>query len=289
MFPELQDAHSRLRANRVILDAEVIGYDKKTGKLLPFQETITRRRKHDVGEKAADVPVRFYIFDILLKDDQSLIDEKLQTRKDVLKNLFKDNEVLLQTPYQITDDPEKLRSQHHQFLAENLEGAVAKKIDSGYISGRKGWAWVKIKEEEGTLGKLSDTLDLIIMGYNVGKGKRAQFGLGTVLAGALDEEQNVVTIAKIGTGMTESQLQQIKQLCDDLVVKDQPTNYQVHKDLRPDFWVKPELVIEVAADELTNSPKHTAGQALRFPRLVKIRSDKSWDQATTLQELTGIH
>lgn len=289
MFPELATVFDRIKATNCVLDAEAIGYNKDTGKLLPFQETITRRRKHDVGEKAGEVPIRFYVFDVLLLDDESFLAIPLRVRKERLSKLFNDNEVFVHAPIVITDSAEKTRTLHHRFLAEGLEGAVMKQVDSHYVGGRKGWNWVKIKEAEGTTGKLSDTLDCIVMGYYSGRGKRNAFGMGALLVGVLDTaSQQVLTIAKIGTGLSDEQLQSLKQECDQQAVKEKPAAYQVVDALVPDVWVKPALVLEIAADELTNSPNHTAKLAMRFPRLISVRRDKSWEQATTLEELAGI-
>jgi len=292
MFPELQEIAKQLKCESCILDGEVIGVDLKTGKLVAFQETITRKRKHEITLTAAGLPVRYYVFDILFLNGKSLIDKKLQDRKELLKGLFIDSEVLQKTEYLVTADPNEVRKFHEQKLAEGLEGAVVKAVDSEYVAGRKGWNWVKIKEHEGSSGKLNDTLDLIVMGYYRGRGKRAEFGIGAFLTGILDDSNRragkILTIAKIGTGISDAQLTQIAARLDELKTDEKPKIYEVHKNLIPDVWVEPKLVVEIAADELTNSPVHTAGQALRFPRLIKLRNDKSWEQATTLEELKDI-
>lgn len=288
MFPELQAAIHDLDCTSCILDGEAIGFDKKTGQLLPFQETITRKRKHDIESTAQSVPVRFYIFDVLAIDGVSLIDKPLSERKDRLKKLFKPTDVLYQAPYIQTQDAGELHQFHNQALQDKLEGAVIKQVHSAYQSGRKGWSWVKIKEEEGTRGKLSDTLDCVVMGYYYGRGKRTAFGIGAFLVGVLDDQEQLKTIAKIGTGLSDDQFRELKQRVADLEVKDAPNNYQVDKSLIPDVWVVPSLVVEIAADEITKSPNHTASLALRFPRLVKFRDDKTWSQATTLKEVASI-
>src|SRR5690606_10438898 len=113
-------------------------------------------------------------------------------------------------------------------------------------------------------------------------------GLGAVLVGVLDKLEQVKTIAKIGTGLSDEQLQHMKQVCEENKTLVQPENYLVHKNLLPDVWVNPQVVIEVAADEITRSPLHSASVALRFPRLIKFREDKNWDQITTIKELGGI-
>jgi len=288
MFPELGRVLELLKCQSCILDAEAIGYNPKTGELLPFQETITRKRKHDIAATAEDVPLRFYIFDIMSLDGESLINKKMRDRKALLKGLFDNNDVIMRTEYLETNDPKELREFHEFQLAQGLEGAVIKQVESAYQSGRKGWSWVKIKEEEGTRGKLNDTIDCVVMGYYAGRGKRTKFGVGAFLVGVLDSDQNLRTLAKIGTGLRDDQFKELIDRCLPLIVTQPPQSYEIAKGLLPDFWVKPGLVVEIAADEITKSPVHTAGVALRFPRLIKFRDDKNWEQATTIKELENI-
>ncbi len=285
MFPELSQLGEVVNCDECVLDGEAIGFDPTTGKLKPFQETITRKRKHGVAETAAQIPLKFFVFDVLALDGKTLIQEKLQDRKELLKKLFKKNEVFLTTPYELADKPEAVQQLHTQALAEGLEGVVIKQVVSNYQPGRKGWAWVKMKEAEGTRGKLLDTIDAVVMGYYQGRGKRTEFGLGAFLVGVLDAEGQVVTLAKIGTGLSDEQFRTLHTTLKPHQVSTAPAVYQVAKALIPDVWVEPSLVVEVAADELTTSPQHTAGLALRFPRLVRFRPDKKWQDATTLVEV----
>jgi DNA ligase-1 len=287
-FPELVDAITQLKCDSCILDGEAIGYNKETGELLPFQETITRKRKHGVDEIAEAVPLRFFLFDVLAFNEKSFLDVPLRERKSELKKLFSDSEVLVHTPYITADKPEDITEYHHLKLAEGLEGVVMKQADSLYQSGRKGMAWVKMKEEEGTRGKLADSLDCVVMGYYVGQGKRTDFGVGAFLVGVMDDKDQILTIAKIGTGLSDDQFRELKQRADTLQVSEKPQQYNVAKQLVPDVWLKPSLVAEIAADEITDSPLHSAKVALRFPRLIKWRDDKKWQQATTTAEVGKI-
>jgi DNA ligase-1 len=291
-FPELQSLALSVNVQSCILDAEAIGFDSKTNTLLPFQQTITRKRKHGIEAAASLVPIRFYVFDILKLENQSLIDKPLQYRKDLLSNTIKDNEIFLIAPFITTDDPIKLKLYHEKLLSDGLEGAVIKQIDDRYISGRKGWSWVKIKEAEGNSGKLSDTLDLVVLGYYYGRGKRSLLGIGAFLVAALninaDGQQELLTVAKIGTGLSDELFKTLKEKADILAIKKPLPIYDVPKSLQPDVWIQPELVVEIAADEITHSPMHSAELALRFPRLIKLRDDKSWEQATTLEEMKTI-
>ncbi len=285
MFPELQELEKILTCDSCILDSEAIGYDPKTDSLLPFQQTIQRKRKHGVEETAKSIPLRFFIFDVLAVNDESCLDLPLLERKLKLKQLFTSDQTFVHSPYIETSDPVTLHNYHEQQLLEGLEGVVIKKVDAVYQSGRKGYSWVKIKEAEGVRGKLSDTVDAVVMGYFYGSGKRTQFGMGAALVGVLNEQGEIVTISKVGSGFTEATTQEFVQRVKDLVREEKPSVYQVNKLLLPDVWVDPGLVIEIAADELTQSPSHTSGVALRFPRIIRFRDDKKWDQATTLEEL----
>lgn len=289
MFPELKNAKQALSCQSCILDGEAIGYDPKTGSLLAFQQTITRRRKHGVDDQAAIVPLRFYLFDVLEIDGESLIDLPLIERKEKLTEILTEDKTFKNTTYITSSNSDEIRQYHQEQLSAGLEGAIFKKVNGLYRGGRKGWRWVKMKEVEGERGKLSDTLDCIVMGYYFGKGKRAEFGLGAVLVGVRDEKKdNIKTITKIGTGLTDEQLQEMKARADEMATDVKPKNYVVPKGLTPDVWVSPEIVIEVAADEITTSPSHTAGVALRFPRLIKFRDDKNWQGATSLIEVGQI-
>ena len=295
MFPELDEVASALKVKNCILDTEAIGIDKKTGKFLSFQETIQRKRKHGVSAKALEVPLCFYTFDLILLNDEVLIEDDLLSRKNKLEVILTDGEFIKKTKYSLISDPVELKNFHEKQLRLGLEGAVMKQKTSQYVSGRKSWRWVKIKEEEGSQGKLSDTIDCLMLGFYVGKGKRQAFGIGALLVGVLAKDQSgdlvVKSLSKIGTGLTDEQFKEVKNLADQNLTKNnhKPTIYDVNKNLSPDFWLEPKIVLEIAADEISKSPIHTAGVALRFPRLVKIRYDKNFEEVTTLEELSSIH
>ena len=126
------------------------------------------------------------------------------------------------------------------------------------------------------------------MGYYKGRGKRTAFGLGGFLVGVRKGEQ-YVSISKIGTGLTDVQWREMKMRIKHQESREKPKAYaQVHKTLVPDVWIEPSLVTEIAADNITRSPVHSAGLALRFPRLVRFRDDKLPSQATTIREVKRI-
>lgn len=284
IFPELKGIGDHLKADELILDTEAVGIDPKREMFLDFQKTMQRRRKHDVEKTSADIPLQFQVFDLLLLDGKSLIKTPYIDRRNTLQKVVKSGSLLRVDENTLTDDPQVIKDMHNKYLKMGLEGVVVKRANSFYVSGRTGWNWVKMKEVEGTRGKLSDTLDCIIMGYTAGKGKRVGFGVGQFLAG-VKKGDSFTTVTKVGTGLSDEQFKMLFKILTGLKTDTQPKEYEVNKDLAPDFWVTPEVVVELAADEITVSPKHTAGFALRFPRLIRFRDDKNPKDATTVQEV----
>lgn len=296
MFPELRQLGQYLEADEVILDAEAIGYDPETGQLLPFQQTIQRKRKHSVAKFAKSIPLKFFVFDILYLNGRSLIKQPLSERYQLLQQVVKNSELVEATDFIVTEDPETIIDKHTDLLAQGLEGAMVKRWNGKYNPGRRGWTWVKLKEAEGSAAKLSDTIDAVVMGLYAGKGKRTDFGVGAFLIGLIAdqdsdrfEEGHFYTISKVGTGLTDDQWRQLAQKSQPLKAAEKPKQYHIDKNLEPDVWLNPGLVVEIAADEITNSPIHTAEYALRFPRLIKFRHDKDVEQITSLTELKSIN
>lgn len=289
MFPELQEVGKQLSAHDVIFDSEAVGMDPKTGKLIPFQETATRKRKHDIAASLLKVPLKFFVFDILYKDGNDLLAMPLSARRKILEETIKKGDLLVISPQIVTSSPDEIRGYHDTQIKQGLEGAVVKKWHSPYEPGRRGYSWVKFKEEEGKTGKLTDTIDAVVMGYYRGEGKRAGFGIGAFLVGVKDGEE-FMTITKIGTGVSDELWKELIKIFRNQKSDIRPKEYgEVSKVLIPDVWIDPKIVIEVAGDDLTKSSTHGAGIAIRFPRLVRIRTDKSPGQATTVGELEKMY
>lgn len=188
-----------------------------------------------------------------------------------------------------TDSAKKLQEYFERAIGEGLEGIIAKDLSQPYVAGARKFAWIKLKK---SYGAMADTVDVVVVGYYLGKGQREEFKFGGLLAAVQNEETGALeTIAKIGSGFTEEEMVLLKEALASLRVKEKPTS--VSSKLEPDFWVRPKLVITVAADEITLSPMHTCGMraqgetgfALRFPRMVGTREDKSPNEATTTEEV----
>ena len=288
-FPELLQIEDEIDAESVILDTEAVGYDPETKELLPFQMTITRKRKHGVMDATKEIPLRFFVFDIMYLNGESLINKPLSERRKILEKILKPKQILSLNEQIETENPEEIRDYHARQLELGLEGVLVKKVNGTYDPGRSGFNWVKLKEVESAEGKLSDTIDCTVMGYYKGRGKRNSFGIGAFLVGVMSKDEQLLTIAKIGTGLSDDQFRELYDKLHKIELPQKPSEYVVEKTLEPDVWVKPEVVVEIAADEITVSPSHSAKYALRFPRLVKFREDKSVKEVTTLDEIEAMY
>lgn len=301
MFPELIEAvKKQIKAKTIILDSEALAYNPESEEFLPFQETTKRRRKHGIEEMAAKLPLKAFVFDILYKDGQSLIDKPLRERMQILKQVLPEDDVLIRTKNQTISNPKALSVLLEDAISKGLEGLVVKKLESPYEAGARNFNWVKLKRHSS--GELNDTIDCVILGYITGKGKRTAFGAGALLVGVYDKDKDeFVTVSKIGTGLTDEEWREIHKRADAISVDHKPA--RVSSNIIPSVWIKPEIVIEILADEITRSPIHTAGAsassasgdkepgyALRFPRLVSFRnSDKKAEDATSVKELIEMY
>ena len=306
MYPDIiLGVRNQIKAREAIIEGEAIGINIKTGAYLPFQETVQRKRKYDIETKALEIPLRLFAFDCLSVDDKSYIHDTYIVRREVLKKLIGKGETISIAEEETISDPKRLEVRFADAVSRGLEGIMAKKLDGTYRAGSRDFNWIKYKKSYAT--KLSDTIDAIVMGFDLGQGKRSSFGIGDFLIGIYDEKKEAfVTIAKIGTGLTDEEWKQLHVKSQKSKVKSKPENYDVDKMMYCDIWVTPSIVVEIRADEITRSPVHTAGRvmgpsksgsaqevkvagfALRFPRLERFREDKNPTDATTIGELENI-
>jgi DNA ligase-1 len=294
MFPELVAATGRVPARSVIIDGEAIAYNPESEEYRPFQETMGRRRKQGIEQFALRVPLRAFVFDVMYRDGSDLTSLPYVERLDIVNELVSGSETLIPAPLTKTDSAEVLTRELLDNISRGLEGVVAKRLDSPYQAGARNFNWVKLKRN--TSGQLNDTIDVVLLGYYRGKGRRADFGAGALLAGIYDSERDeFVTITKIGTGLSDAGWREMHDRARTLETDHRPA--RVSSILVPDVWLKPLVVVEVLADEITPSPRHTAGMtgdqpglALRFPRIVSFRSeDKKPEDATTVREILEMY
>ncbi|PIZ67794.1 DNA ligase [Candidatus Roizmanbacteria bacterium CG_4_10_14_0_2_um_filter_33_96] len=290
MYPDIVEGVKReVKAEELIIEGEAIGYNPKTGEFLPFQETVQRKRKYEITEKAIEVPLKLFAFELLFLNGKNFIKEPFIERRKALEEVTLKNkdiskQIIVVDHQEAVDKEDRLEKIFDKAIAKKLEGVIAKKIDGIYQPGARGWNWIKYKRSYSS--KINDTIDCLVMGYDFGKGKRTDFGMGAFLVGVFDNKNDkFVTVAKIGTGLTDVEWKELKIKSSELRIKNKPENYLVDKMAECDVWISPKIVVEIKADEITKSPTHTAGLALRFPRLERFRDDKNPENVTTLEEL----
>lgn len=297
MFPDLKALVAALPVRSLICEGEAIVYDEDSESFLPFQQTVKRKRKHDVEQMSIDMPLRLYLFDVLYLNGESLLNNTHVQRRILLQEIVeKTNSQALQViEEKIIMTARELQDYFLLNITAGLEGLVVKREDAIYQPGKRNFNWIKLKRE--AHGSLIDTVDCVILGYYAGRGKRAKLGIGALLVGIFNDiKDEYETVAKVGTGLTDSEWKEIKKRCDSIKQLEKPKNVACIKDLYPDEWVAPEIVCCVRSDEITLSPAHMAGKvdghpgyALRFPRFISYRPDKSARDSTTIAELLHLY
>src|SRR5712691_1404525 len=288
MFPELVGGVlNQVQAETAILDAEALAFNPLSDEFLPFQETTRRRRKHGIGELQAELPIKAMVFDMMYLNGEALLDKPLDQRIATLVSTVKGTEVLQAESGEVLDDADRLELLFEDALGRGLEGLVVKRVDSPYQAGARNFSWVKLKKH--SRGALEDTIDCVMLGYFLGRGKRAELGVGALLVGVYDQDADeFVTVTKIGTGLGDEQWREVGERAAPFRSEERPA--RVRSTVTPSVWVEPKIVLEVLADEITKSPNHTAGYALRFPRVIRFRdADKRPEDATTLAELVELY
>lgn len=284
-YPDITEAADKfIKANSIILDGEAIGYNPKTGEFLPFQETIQRKRKYNVAETAKNIPLKYFVFDILFLNGKSTIDLPLTERHKLIEQVVAGNDTIIPAEFIETDRYERLQELFEESKERKLEGLIVKTPSDPYQAGARSYSWIKLKKADEKL--LADSIDCVVLGYYFGKGVRSKFGVGGFLVGIYDKSTDTFkTLSKIGTGLTDEDWGTLKTLADKYKVAKIPANVEVNSLFTPDVICKPGLVVEIGADELSISPSHSAGFALRFPRLIKFRTDKAAIETTGLDEV----
>ena len=297
MFPELTEGLRRqLRVRRAIVEGEAVGYDPTSGEFVPFQVTMTRKRKSGISQAAASHPLRLFAFDLLSADGRDYLPRPQAERSRRLRELlpFTTKDPIAVTESLTTGRPRELQAYFERMRRRGLEGIVAKRPDAPYAAGARQYTWVKLKGAYQQA--LRDTVDVVLVGYLVGRGRRAALGIGSLLGAIYDPGQDRFrTVAKMGSGPSDQEWRKLRAL---LAAEARPSRPpRVDSRLTPDVWVEPKYVVEVLADEITRSPLHTCGKsgsepgyALRFPRMLNgIRSDKAPEDATTEREVLDLY
>ncbi len=298
-FPDVvKVVKERVKGKRFIIEAEAVAINPETGEMLPFQELMHRKRKYDIEKVAREIPVCLKVFDVLYHEEKgSFLKVPLLERRKFLESIIEPNEFISLSEMIVPKSVDDLWRFFHLAIESGCEGLVCKATtsDSIYQAGARGWLWIKFKRDY--RAELSDTLDLVVVGAFYGRGRKAGIPSSFLMA-VYDPEKDVFkTVCKVGTGFTDDQLAYMHKLVNQYRVERKPA--RVESLIEPDFWVMPQIVLEITAAEITLSPVHTcaldviekgAGLALRFPRFTgRFREDKSPEDATTEKEIIEIY
>jgi DNA ligase 1 len=266
-LPDVVEAARReLVGEPFILDGEVLALDA-AGRPLPFQELMRRfRRVHDVNRLVTEMPLTLHFFDCLMADGRSLIDEPYERRWEALTRVTGGRHL---AERRLVTTPEAAREFQAKALAAGHEGVVAKDLRSTYEPGGRGKRWFKLKTAE--------TLDCVIVAVDRGSGRRNQWLSNYHLA--VRDGETFADVGKTFKGFTDRQFVEMTERLWALATSDD--GYTVR--------VRPEVVVEVAYNEIQKSPTYRSGMALRFARITRIRDDKAPGQATTLDELRALY
>ena len=250
-----------------------------------------RKRKYEIKKMEEVLPLRLFAFDLLYLNGTDYTVKPMKERRKTLEKVIpKDNDRIKVSNCIIAKSAKEIQDFFNECINQHLEGIIAKDLNAPYIAGARKFAWIKLKK---SYGKLGDTFDVVIIGYYHGKGHRAKYDFGGLLTAVYNPERDVYeTIAKVGSGFSEDMMKQLKEMLDKIKVKHKPK--EVDSRIEPDYWVELKYVITVSADEITLSPVHTCGHtdnpedkgfALRFPRMIQLRTDKNPEDATTTKEI----
>jgi DNA ligase 1 len=299
-FPELPDALAGLPED-AILDGEIVAWSYEEGsansRALPFSTLQQRLGRKQVSEKLMrQVPVAYLVFDILYAGGELLLEHPLLEREKILDALLaaprkaptspriaggqarfefgddvnESNTRVIRAPVFQTSTPQELDQLLEAAQARGNEGLMIKDPESPYTPGRRGKAWLKLKRELATL-------DVVVTGVEYGHGKR--IGVLSDYTFAVRDGEKLVNIGKAYSGLTDVEIAELTHWFLEHTVEDQGFR----------LVVEPKIVLEVAFNNMMRSDRHESGYALRFPRIVRLRPDKSPEDADTIERAREIY
>lgn len=275
-FPDVVQRISKfVKGSDFIIDAEVVGIDPQTKKYLPFQNISQRiKRKYDIEEMSQKFPVEINVFDVLFCEGKSLLKIHFIERRDILKKIVEEVPREIKLAEQVITDDEAVAEKFYKAsLDAGNEGVMAKNLQGIYKPGSRVGFGVKVKPT-------MDTLEVVIVGAEWGEGKRGQWLSSFIIAVRDPETNSFVEIGRVGTGIKEKSeegvsFEQLTQMLQPLIIEEKGR----------EVTVKPEIVIEVNYEEIQKSPTYSSGFALRFPRLVKLRTDRAAEDINTVEDV----
>ncbi|RME30795.1 ATP-dependent DNA ligase [Candidatus Woesearchaeota archaeon] len=276
-FPDVvASVKKHIKARECLIDCEAVGYDPASGRYKPFQYISQRiRRKYDIAKMAEELPVELNVFDILYVDGETLLKTPFKERRARLREVLPRDvprKVRL-SAYLETSDDKAGEAFYKDSLAAGHEGVMVKALSAPYRPGSRVGTWVKVKP-------VMDTFDLVIVAAEWGEGKRSGWLTSFTLA-CQDDDGAFVTIGRVGTGLKELE-QEGGVTFRELTERLKP---HITAEHGRDVALAPAVVLEVAFEEIQQSPSYESGYALRFPRVIRVRDDRSPEDVTSIEEV----
>ncbi len=262
-----------VKARECILDSEFVGYDSKTGRYLPFQHISQRiKRKYDIDTIAKKIPVEVNVFDIVHYNGKDLMDVPQNERRSILEKIIKEHgKKIVLTKKLVAEDEKKAMLFFKEALRLGHEGLMIKNLRGIYQPGKRVEGWVKLKN-------IREPLDLVIVKAEWGEGKRVQWLTSYTVA--CKDGDGFIEVGKVSTG--------VKEKYEGLTYKEMTglLKRYIISEKGKEVVLKPAVVIEVAYEEIQKSPTYSSGFALRFPRVLRNRTDeKSINDINTLKDI----
>ena len=272
-FPEVVGCiKNNISGKEFIIDSEAVGYSNKTNEYLPFQSMSLRiKRKYDIDKIAKDFPVELNVFDIVYYDGKSYLNEPFEKRRKLLEKIVRqEKKKIVLAKNLVTSNAEKVEKFYEEAISLGNEGLMFKDLNAPYKPGARVGNMVKFKKER-------ETFDMVITAAEWGEGKRAKW-LSSYTVSCINEDGEFLEIGKASTGLKEKDeeglsFNKMTKMLRPLVMSEKGKEVKI----------KPSIVIEVGYEEIQKSPTYSSGFALRFPRVIRLRSDKSPEDVAALK------
>lgn len=259
---------SNVKAGEVIFEGEIIALDS-AGFPIAFQHLMRRfKRVHELGDMRQKIPLTLVLFDILYLNGESIISKPYLERRGILAQTAGNIPLTKQA---ILNQPAIAQAFLEEALDAGHEGLMAKKLDSPYKPGRRGKRWLKIKQ-------ILAPLDLVITAAEYGYGRRKGWLSDYYLAARDPASGEFLDVGKTFKGLTDAEIIDLTKR-----LKESAVSQEGHK-----VTVIPKIVVEVAYNEIQQSPKYKSSMALRFARITRIRDDKTPQEADTISRVREI-
>lgn len=296
VIAKLPSVFDRETTKSFIIDTEVVAVDPTSGALQAFQVLQHRGRKN-IELKDVSIPVCVFAFDIMLYNGLPVLHKTLTERRQLLHSVFQCQPAVFRFAESIdSDSTEEMQKFLEKSITDGCEGLMVKtlELEAEYTPAKRSRYWLKLKKDY--MDGVTDTLDLVPIGAYHGKGKRTGVFGGFLLACYDPENDEYQSVCKIGTGFQDEVLESMTEKLGPTAVAQPPLYYRTND--KPDVWLTETQVWEIKAADLSISPVHygayglvdpNKGIALRFPRFIRLREDKTPTMATTAEQVADMY